>query len=306
LASLASDPAYTDLEQEIQEERQTLEARARSVDPEYFSVLDWGIVMKSLKTRKSPGPDSMTYENWRSIDPKLTPFLVKAFSETLTSGSFDPEWFRFYVSPLPKKPGRPEVLHISLLNSIVKIMYRLVLLKLVHWIQEERLVSDIQFGVMAGKSSVDQLCRLMNDLKSKKGKAGFLLSIDLKGVHDRVHNVKLYRKLKESCMAAQWHSYIFHLLFDRQFKVVSKTGMSSTWRPLRIVVPQGLPSAPLLLNLYINLTLEELNSRSIGSYPYADDNTLRYHARHKESKPEFVSRMRRVLVSVEKGYQKIK
>ena len=41
LASLASDPAYTDLEQEIQEERQTLEARARSVDPEYFSVLDW-------------------------------------------------------------------------------------------------------------------------------------------------------------------------------------------------------------------------------------------------------------------------
>ena len=93
LASLASDPAYTDLEQEIQEERQTLEARARSVDPEYFSVLDWSIVMKSLKTRKSPGPDSMTYENWRSLDPKLTPFLVKAFSETLTSGNFDPEWF---------------------------------------------------------------------------------------------------------------------------------------------------------------------------------------------------------------------
>jgi hypothetical protein len=41
LASLASDPADTDLEQEIQEERQTLEARARSVDPEFFSVLDW-------------------------------------------------------------------------------------------------------------------------------------------------------------------------------------------------------------------------------------------------------------------------
>ena len=95
LASLASDSAYTDLEQEIEEERQTPEARARSVDPEYFSVLDWSIVMKSLKTRKSPGPDSMTYENWRSLDPKLTPFLVKAFSETVTSGNFDPEWFRF-------------------------------------------------------------------------------------------------------------------------------------------------------------------------------------------------------------------
>jgi hypothetical protein len=133
LDSLASDPAYTDLEQEIQEERQTLEATARSVDPEYFSVLDWSIVVKSLKTRKSSGPDSMTYEYWRSLDPKLTPFLVKAFSETLTSGNFDPEWFRFYVRPLPKKPGRPEVRPISLLHSIVKIMDCLVLLKLVHW-----------------------------------------------------------------------------------------------------------------------------------------------------------------------------
>jgi len=75
LASLASDSAYTDLEQEIEEERQTPEARARSVDPEYFSVLDWSIVL-------------MTYENWRNLEPKPTPFLVKAFSETLTNGSF--------------------------------------------------------------------------------------------------------------------------------------------------------------------------------------------------------------------------
>jgi len=68
-------------------------------------------------------------------------------------------------------------------------MDRLVLLKLVHWIQEERLVSIIQFGFMAGKSSVDQLCRLMNDLESKKEKAGFQLSIDLNGAYDRVGSI---------------------------------------------------------------------------------------------------------------------
>jgi len=58
-------------------------------------------------------------------------------------------------------------------------------------------VSDMQFGFMAEKSSsVDKLCRLMNDLESKQGNADFLLSIDLKGAYDRVENVNLYRKLK--------------------------------------------------------------------------------------------------------------
>jgi hypothetical protein len=214
---------------------------------------------------------------------------VKAFTETLNSGNFDAEWFRFYVRPLPKKPGRPEVRPISLLNSIVKIMDRLVLLKLVHSTQEERLVSDIQFGFMAGKSSVDQLCRLVNDLESKKGKAGFLLNIDLKGAYDRVDDVKLYRKLKESRMPEQWHSYLFYLVFDRQFKVLSKTGMSSTWRPLRIGVPQDLPSAPLLFNLYINEILETMNFRSNGSHPYADDNTSTItHVKRNQTLSSFI------------------
>jgi len=87
--------------------------------------------MKSLETRKNPGPFSMTYENWRVLDTKLTSFLVEAFSETLTSESFDPERFRFYLRLLLKNPGIPEVRTISLLKNIVKIMGWLVLLELV-------------------------------------------------------------------------------------------------------------------------------------------------------------------------------
>jgi hypothetical protein len=47
--------------------------------------------------RKIPGSDSMSYENWRQLDPELVPFMVKEFSETITSGEFDPQWFRFYI-----------------------------------------------------------------------------------------------------------------------------------------------------------------------------------------------------------------
>jgi hypothetical protein len=95
----------------------------------------------------------------------------------------------------------------------------------------------------------------MNDLESKKGKALFLLSVDLKGAYDRVDSVTLYKRLKDNGLPSEWHPYVFNLLFRRTFKVTCQTGNSSSWIPLRIGVPQGLPSAPILFNLFINATL---------------------------------------------------
>jgi len=54
---------------------------------------------------------------------------------------------------------------------------------MIQWIKENDLISDLQFGFMAAESSVDLLCRLMNDLGSKKDKALLLLSVDLKGAY---------------------------------------------------------------------------------------------------------------------------
>jgi hypothetical protein len=99
---------YASLYEFLEAQKTELESEVRCPDPNHFSIIEWNIVMQSLKNRKSPAPDSMSYENWRQLDPELVPFMVKAFSETITSGDFDPEWFRFYVKSLPKKPGKLE------------------------------------------------------------------------------------------------------------------------------------------------------------------------------------------------------
>ena len=100
----------------------------------------------------------------------------------------------------------------------------------VWWIQEERFVSEIQFGFMTSKSSVDQLCRLINTLTRKK--AAFLVSIDLKGtVIEFTTSSSILAYLAAFLgMPTEWHWYIFYLRFGRQCKV----RMSSAWRPLRI------------------------------------------------------------------------
>jgi len=120
------------------------------------------------------------------------------------------------------------------------------------------------------KSSVQRLRRLMSNLESKKGKALFLLSLDLKGTYERVDNILLYSKLKASVHLHEWRSYIFHLLCSGTFKVLNPSGISSTWTPLWIVVPQRLHSAQNFFNLYINATVKELSCTSSEAYSYAD------------------------------------
>jgi hypothetical protein len=44
------------------------------------------------------------------------------------------------------------------------MMDRLLLLKMLQWIQEKELTADLEFGLVPRKSSVVQLCRLITDL----------------------------------------------------------------------------------------------------------------------------------------------
>jgi len=100
--------------------------------------------------------------------------------------------------------------------------------------------------------------------------------------------------------------YVLNLLSRRTFKVTSHTGISSSWIPLRIGVPQGLPWAPILFNLYIRATLKEFTSKTTGTCPCADDNTICIQTHPNESRAEFIHRTSSVVNSFEGTYPKMK
>ena len=88
---IEKEPSYAGLHEYLEAQKTELGSEARCPDPSYFSIIEWNIVTKSLRNRKSPGPDSKSYENWKQLDPELVPFIVKSFGETNNSGDFDPE-----------------------------------------------------------------------------------------------------------------------------------------------------------------------------------------------------------------------
>jgi hypothetical protein len=115
LIEIGNEPSYACLHEFQESQKTELESEVRCPDPSYFSIIEWNIVMP-LKPESS-GPDAMPYENWRQLEPELIPFMVKAFSKTITSGNFD--------------PGKLEVRPFSLLNGMIKILHRLVLLRMI-------------------------------------------------------------------------------------------------------------------------------------------------------------------------------
>jgi hypothetical protein len=91
LVEIEKEPSHAGLHKFLEAQKTELESEVRRPYPNYFSIIEWNIVMQFLKNRKSPGLDSMSYEIWKQLDPELVPFIVKSFSETNNSGDFDPE-----------------------------------------------------------------------------------------------------------------------------------------------------------------------------------------------------------------------
>jgi len=165
---------------------------------------------------------------------------------------------------------------------------------MMEWIKENGLISDVRFGFMTGKFSVEQLCRLMNDLESKKGKALFLFSVDCKREYDRKGNVAVYKRLKDNGLPSAHTSSTFCLA--ELSKSLARLESHLPGYLYASECPQGLPLPPL----------KELNSKSKGTYPYADHNTICLQTRPNESRPEFIQRTGSVVNSVEATHRKIK
>jgi hypothetical protein len=85
----------------------------------------------------------MTYQNWKALDPRLVPFMTRAFSgkhSLLEDLSLN---FFYHLS---KKPGKPEVRPILLLKGMVKHQRHFLLLKMLEWIQENVVITYVEFG----------------------------------------------------------------------------------------------------------------------------------------------------------------
>ena len=142
---------------------------------------------------------------------------------------------------------------ISLLNTMSKLLERIILVRLRIWIATKELLSKYQCGFRHNKQTKDQILRIIQDaLKAFNcNKYMGAIFIDIEKAFDKVWHSGLLHNLDELQIPVYLGKWIQNYLTGRHFRVRVGSILSEI-KFIRAGVPQGSVLGPVIFNLYFN------------------------------------------------------
>lgn len=248
-------------------------------------------IVKNFKSGKSPGPDGLPIELFKTYIDWWAEPLAQLFTLIDKYGTIPEIWLRSIIIPIfkngdPKEPRnyRP----ISLLSVIGKIYAKHLLSKLLTWMKNLNLPGKEQIGFSKGCSTLDHcliLMHLVEKYRSQRQSKIYAAFVDFRGAFDSIDRPKLWRKLAELKIDQRLLILMQNLHSSNtcQVKLNTKGHLSSDIPNLK-GVKQGCILAPFLFNLFlsdlpdhlqkIESHAPKLNQKPVPLLLYADDAVL--------------------------------
>ena len=202
-----------------------------------------------------------------SCDNYLVNYLilfVVFFNKSLQSGKVPASYKETNVCPIHKKGYRSNVCNyrpISLLNSKIKVLERLIFKNLYNHLLDINFLSSFQSGFISGDSTENQLTFLYHTSCEAldAGKEVRAVFCDISKAFDCVWHTGLLYKLRAAGVTGNVLQWFKNYLSDRQQRVVLP-GISSAWNFIKAGVPPGSILGPLLFLVYINDIVTDIGS----------------------------------------------
>ena len=166
---------------------------------------------------------------------------------------------------------------ISLLPIFSKIMERLIYNQFIEFINEQKILSELQFGFQKNKSTEQAITSIISNITNSLSNkhSSYCIFLDFAKAFDTVNHQILIEKLKYYGVDGTTLD-LFKSYLSNRSQVVEVNGKMSEKGTIKHGVPQGSILGPLLFLLYINDISQ--SSDILKFFLFADDTTVYYSA----------------------------
>lgn len=248
-----------------------------------FSLSELEEEIKNCKLKSAAGPDDCPNKVLKNLGPYGLCFILQMINKSFNNNDIPIEWKTAKIIMIPKKPNDSNNINnyrpISLTNTIVKLIERLVKNRLVHFLESNNLISNYQSGFRENRSALDnvfyfkQKCMMAFDQKEYMGGIVF----DVEKAFDKVWHEGLFYKIHLLKIPNKIAKWIKNFLTNRLFYVSINDEYSDKFK-IKTGTPQGSILSAILFSIFINDIPLKLDSYpKLNALLYADDLFCFYH-----------------------------
>ena len=170
-----------------------------------FSLAEFLAAVSNLSSSTATGPDKVAYPMLKHLPRSGMDFLLHIFNLSWTLHSFPSIWKTSSIITIHKM-GKPlglslaSIRPISLTSCVSKLCERIILSRLLFFLESNSILSPRQAGFRPGRSTLDQILYLSQSIsdrfnKPRPGSRTILFTIDFSKAFDSVWHPTLFHKL---------------------------------------------------------------------------------------------------------------
>ena len=243
-----------------------------------FNRKEFEKALKTLKDKKSPGPDKITNTMLEHLGTKAKSKLLGIFNNSWKTGHVPQSWREADMVPIHKKgkdrTNTDSYRPISLTSCVGKLMEIIFNTRLVWHLEKINFITPEQAGFRQHRPTEDQVTYIAQKIEDgfQDKQQTLTVWVDMEKAYDRVWKDGLRLKLQKCGVTDCMYQWISRYLTNRKTRV-HLNGIYSRKKTLKEVVPQGGILSPTLFLVFINHIVRDMPRKVQGAI-YADDLVL--------------------------------